>query len=150
VIVTIETDGVNAYVVDVERRRVEFPDLLRWVIDSAARHRPKNGIFIEDSSAGTAIIQKLQVESRLPIIPVKVAANSKVARAEAVTAHFEAGKIRFPRHASWFGPLVDEMLRFPVGRHDDQVDALCMAVTASLVEINRRRSRMSQRLTLHR
>jgi len=143
VIVTLETDTVNAYVLDVVRKRVEFPDLVRLVLEQAQKHRPHGGIYIEDSSAGIAVIQKLRSETNLPIIPVKVAANSKIARAEAVTAHFEAGKIRFPKHAPWYGELVDEMTRFPYGRHDDQVDALCMAVAQALVAIVAARRRAS-------
>jgi predicted phage terminase large subunit-like protein len=141
VIATVQTDGVNCYVLDVVRKRVEFPDLVRLVVEQARKHRPHGGIYIEDSSAGTAVIQKLRVESNLPVIPVKVAALSKVARAEAQTAHFEAGKIWFPRHAPWYGDLVDEMIRFPYGRHDDQTDALCMAVAQATIAIGAARRR---------
>ena len=140
-IATVQTDGVNCYVLDVVRKRVEFPDLVRLVVEQARKHRPHGGIYIEDSSAGTAVIQKLRVESNLPVIPVKVAALSKVARAEAQTAHFEAGKIWFPRHAPWYGDLVDEMIRFPYGRHDDQTDALCMAVAQATIAIGAARRR---------
>jgi predicted phage terminase large subunit-like protein len=35
-----------------------------------------------------------------------------------------AGAVRFNKEANWYAPLVDEMLVFPRGQHDDQVDAL--------------------------
>jgi hypothetical protein len=34
------------------------------------------------------------------------------------------GKVYFPRHASWLATLEAELLQFPAGVHDDQVDAL--------------------------
>ena len=34
------------------------------------------------------------------------------------------GKVYFPRHALWVNELVAELLRFPAGANDDQVDTL--------------------------
>ncbi len=36
------------------------------------------------------------------------------------------GKVYFPRRAAWLGDFESELLRFPVGRDDDQVDALAL------------------------
>jgi hypothetical protein len=35
-----------------------------------------------------------------------------------------AGGVRFNKDKNWYGGLIDEMLVFPRGQHDDQVDAL--------------------------
>ena len=42
----------------------------------------------------------------------------------AVQHRVEAGDVRIPRHAPWLDDLKAEVLAFPNGRHDDQVDAL--------------------------
>jgi phage-related protein len=36
------------------------------------------------------------------------------------------GKIYFPKHSKWADTVIDEMLHFPHGNHDDAVDALSL------------------------
>ena len=36
----------------------------------------------------------------------------------------QQGMVYFPRDVAFSGPLIAELLRFPNGAHDDQVDAL--------------------------
>jgi predicted phage terminase large subunit-like protein len=43
----------------------------------------------------------------------------------------EAGMVFFPREAIWFSDLEKELLQFPNGEHDDQVDSLAYAVLQS-------------------
>jgi predicted phage terminase large subunit-like protein len=50
--------------------------------------------------------------------------GDKVIRMSAVSARIEAGAVILPRHAPWLDEFRTEMLAFPNGRHDDQVDAL--------------------------
>jgi len=48
----------------------------------------------------------------------------KEQRAKPLQARMRAGGVRFDKDKEWYGGLVDEMLVFPRGQHDDQVDAL--------------------------
>ena len=43
---------------------------------------------------------------------------------EAQTPRFEAGHVLLPKEAPWFATFLDELLAFPRGRHDDQVDSV--------------------------
>ena len=55
------------------------------------------------------------------------AVNPKVdkeQRAKPLQARMRAGGVRMNTQTNWYGNLVDEMLVFPRGQHDDQVDAL--------------------------
>jgi predicted phage terminase large subunit-like protein len=45
------------------------------------------------------------------------------------TATLEAGKVFLRKGAPWLDELRTEMLAFPYGRHDDQVDALSQLMT---------------------
>ena len=55
---------------------------------------------------------------------LKVGRRDKEARARAIQGRMQQGMVYFPKDAVWTGPLVAELLRFPNGTHDDQVDAL--------------------------
>jgi predicted phage terminase large subunit-like protein len=45
-------------------------------------------------------------------------------RMNAQTARIEAGSVVVPRRAPWLDEFRRELMAFPAGRHDDQVDAL--------------------------
>ena len=50
--------------------------------------------------------------------------KDKVARMETEAAYIEAGHVHLPRQAPWLGDFKNEVLAFPAGKHDDQVDSL--------------------------
>jgi predicted phage terminase large subunit-like protein len=44
------------------------------------------------------------------------------------TARIEAGSVFLPKHALWLNDFRVEVLAFPQGRYNDQVDALSQAL----------------------
>lgn len=52
--------------------------------------------------------------------------TDKASRAQAIRGRIAQGKVRFPRNAPWLAELEREMLTFPVGVNDDQVDVLSL------------------------
>jgi predicted phage terminase large subunit-like protein len=95
-----------------------------------------DAILVEDSSAGTAIIQELSSDygdsdTYIPIVPVKVTTD-KIARANAATPMLESGYAQFPDPAvfdvPWLDGLLNSMRRFPVGAHDDDIDSITQAL----------------------
>jgi len=109
------------YLLDVRRDRWEFPDLLRTVIAHAASHRV-NTVLIEDANSGAALIQSLRQQSNLNVVGVKVLVD-KMTRAAQQSAVFEAGRVLLPEQAPWLGEYEKELLGFPNGKYDDQVDS---------------------------
>jgi len=53
-------------------------------------------------------------------------AVDKQTRAQAIRGLFAMGKIYLPRNAPWAAKLVAELLAFPAGTYDDQVDVLSL------------------------
>ncbi len=146
VIVTLSFDGADAYVVDIDRRRVQFGDLVSMVKDNAHRHAPSL-IFIEDASSGTPVIQALRAQSSLPIIAIPPK-GSKVARAEAISPWCESRRVLLPERAAWLDAFIDEVAGFPHARHDDQVDAFVLALTMLGATIARREAAQQQEAPL--
>jgi len=61
------------------------------------------------------------------VLPIKVDAD-KLSRVYAVTPMCECGRVFLPVRAPWLDAFVDELLMFPSGPHDDQVDSMTQAL----------------------
>ena len=55
--------------------------------------------------------------------------GDKVTRASAGSAKIEAGHVLLPESAPWLDDFEAEVLAFPHGRHDDQVDSMSQFLT---------------------
>ena len=63
----------------------------------------------------------------MPIVKLK-ADKDKLSRALPLSAKMEAGMVFFPNDALWYSDLEKELLVFPSGDHDDQVDSLAYGI----------------------
>jgi predicted phage terminase large subunit-like protein len=73
-----------------------------------------------------SLIQELKRNGIHPL-PIKPKGD-KVIRMNAHTARIEAGLIHLPRRAPWVEEFRKEIMSFPAGKHDDQIDALSQAL----------------------
>lgn len=124
--VTLGIKGKDIHVLDVVRRRLEFPEL-RHAVAAAAKAWKPSIILIEDRGSGTSLIQDLKasdVRNIRGILPQK----DKVSRGVGASLQIEQGHVLLPEQASWLSDFVAELCAFPAGRHDDQVDALSQAL----------------------
>jgi predicted phage terminase large subunit-like protein len=115
------------YLLDVLRERLEYPDLRRRILAHAEAHSA-TAVLIEDASSGASLIQDFTHEGKLRPIPVRPDGD-KIVRLEAQSAVIEAGHVLLPETAPWLGDFLLEILSFPVGRYDDQVDSLSQFLT---------------------
>lgn len=115
----------QVYVLDVFRDRLKFPDLHRQAIALARRHRATT-ILIEDAASGTQLIQQLwgNQPHGVPRPLARRPKGDKATRMSGASQRIEAGELLLPANAPWLAEFEREVLAFPSGRHDDQVDAL--------------------------
>lgn len=127
--IVVQVRGEDAYLIDVLRDRLEYPDLRRKVIEVHRRWRPVTSsyaLLIENKGSGMSLIQELQREG-IRAIEVKPEGD-KIMRMNAHTARIEAGYVHIPRRASWLDEFRKEIMAFPAGKYDDQIDALSQAL----------------------
>jgi predicted phage terminase large subunit-like protein len=120
--VGVDTPTGTIYVLDVVRDRIEGPDLLPLLRREVARWELQ-AVFVEQVASGLPAA----VVSDLPLRAIRPD-RDKVSRALPATAAMEAGRVRLPAGAVWLAEFERELLAFPEGRHDDQVDVLAYAV----------------------
>lgn len=126
-------DG-HYYLIDVIREKLEYPNLKARMLEAAEEHSPWV-ILIEDAGVGTGLIAEFRNEG-LDVVEVS-ATQSKEARAAIQTAKFQSNWVFFPESAPWLSDLQAELLAFPGGRHDGQVDAIVHALVYEHVEKGR-------------
>ncbi len=108
------------YLLDVMRRRMEYPELRR-AAKSLAEKWAADAILIEDKASGQSLIQDLKAETRLPVIAVRPESD-KLTRMSTVSPAIEAGRVFLPEAADWLVDYEAEITSFPNSGHDDQVD----------------------------
>lgn len=117
----------NAWLLDVYREKLEFPDLRRQVQREADNWK-SDLILIEHAGSGIQLIQELKPTMYCSIRGMKPKLD-KETRMMSVTLAIEGGKVSIPREARWLADFQHEVVRFPKARHDDQVDSLSQFLT---------------------
>ena len=118
----------NLYIADGFRRRIEYPEQRRYVIDRVRTER-NTSHGIEKALHGQALVQDLRQDVKVrgrPIEAIRVDTD-KITRALAWAGLAEDGKVILVQ-GTWIDDFVDEICSFPYGSHDDQVDAVSLAV----------------------
>lgn len=116
------------YLLSAFRRRLNYPDLKRAVLEQARQHHA-NIVLIEDKASGTQLIQDLRFEGLYGVRAYEAPTGTdKILRLYAQTAEFESGRVLLPRSASWLEAYKSELTTFPGSKYDDQVDSTTQAL----------------------
>lgn len=120
----------NIYLLDAWNEKLLYPHLKTRAKKYYEAHKPSI-VGIEDSSAGSGLIEEFISKTRLPVRRLK-STDSKESRAATLSTYFANGKVFLPRSAPWIQPLIEEFLHFGArgNTHDDYVDACELAVRA--------------------
>lgn len=125
--VAYDKDG-NLYIADGFCRRIEFPEQRRYIIDRIAKeHDTEHGI--ETPLHGKGLIQELRRLARLRGARFRgiEAKGDKYTRALPWIPLAEEGRVILVK-GPWIDEFIDEACSFPAGTHDDQIDAVSLAV----------------------
>jgi predicted phage terminase large subunit-like protein len=115
------SDGKH-FLIDLIRRQCDYPTLSKLVLEQCSKYKP-DALLIEDHGSGSALIADLKERSSINAIPI-MPTGDKVTRLSIVSPMFERGEIFVPQNAPWLMEFMDELLRFPQARFDDQVDSV--------------------------
>lgn len=119
------SEGIT-WVLDVQRLRAPFHQVLQFIRALAEKWNPRS-IAVESVQFQAAAVQELLRTTTLPVVAAR-ADRDKLTRFQPLEARYEQGLVR---HAPGLPPEFEqELLSFPVGEHDDQVDALAHAWAA--------------------
>jgi predicted phage terminase large subunit-like protein len=114
---------------DILRQRSTFPDFARAATERMRAAGVQQAVA-EANGPQKGLVQQMQRDCPVPLKPLN-RDRDKITRASERQGFVEAGKFHLPRDPSLgdlsvrtdFRPLWDEMATFPVGGHDDTVDA---------------------------
>ena len=92
--------------------------------------------YIEEAANGAAIMDAMR--DKIPGLKGISAGGGSEARAEVASVYLESGNVFFPHPsiAPWVADLEAELIAFPMGRNDDQVDCVTHG-TVQMVEFAR-------------
>jgi len=115
--------GTELAVLEIYRDdKIEGPDQIALVAQLRAKHRARR-IGIEAVAYQWTAVQSA-VRAGLPAVAIPRGQESKETRAWTIATRYEVGMVFHLRGAPWLEALETELVAFPNGPHDDQVDVL--------------------------
>lgn len=117
------------YLLDLWRQQTTSDVWIDAFLDLVARWKPiqwaeEQGQIIKSLDP---FINKRSIERQTFVAREQFASLSdKASRAQAIRGRMAQGMVYFPRNAPWLADLERELLTFPVGVNDDQVDVLSL------------------------
>jgi predicted phage terminase large subunit-like protein len=126
-IVALRRDAQGViYLVDAQRIQAPFYSVLQFIQQMADKWKPAM-IAIEQVQYQAAVVQELLRTTALPVYGIRPD-KDKVTRFLPLLARYEQGLVcHSPNLPGWFE---EELLTFPMGEHDDGVDAAVHGLNA--------------------
>lgn len=125
VIVGVDPED-NIYVLDLWRGQTTSDAWVQAWLDLVRQHKPL--MWIEEQgqiikSIGPFLERRMREEKVYCRREQVASAADKPTRSRSIQARTSMGKVYLPSKAPWVADFTSELLMFPAGKHDDQVDA---------------------------
>lgn len=120
-------DGVdNVILLNRAKGKYEFPELKKMALQQYKDWEP-DSLIIETKASGQPLVDELRRSGIYvqEFSPGK--GQDKIARVNAISDMFMSGQVWFPE-THWATEVVEELVAFPSGEHDDDVDAATLAL----------------------
>jgi predicted phage terminase large subunit-like protein len=118
----------SVMLLDAFKERMEFPELKEAALRQYHEWKP-DSFLVEKKAAGAPLIQELR-RMGIPVDEFSPSrGNDKIARLNAVSDLFASGSVWAPDRR-WARDVIEEVVAFPVGEHDDYVDTMTQALFA--------------------
>ena len=126
--ITIGVDpSGEMYLLDVWRGQTTSDKWIEAFCDLVRRWKPL--YWAEEqgqikASLGPFIDMRMRARSAYTVREMFPTRADKATRARSMQARMSLDKLHVPVHAPWYAAFENELLSFPAGKHDDQVDAI--------------------------
>ena len=120
-------DGVdNVILLNRVKGKWEFPELKQMALQQAKEWSP-DSVIVEAKASGQPLIDEMRRSGLFVQDYSPGKGQDKIARMNSVSDMFMTGQVWFPE-TSWATEVVEEILAFPSGEHDDEVDTMTLAL----------------------
>ena len=123
---TNEDGETNVIILNRVKGKFEFPELKKIAHDQFEEWQP-DSVIVEAKASGQPLIDEMRRSGIFVQDYSPGKGQDKIARLNAVADMFASGHVWFPE-TSWASSVVEEILAFPAGEHDDEVDTCTLAL----------------------
>jgi predicted phage terminase large subunit-like protein len=118
----------NWYLTAAHRFQHELPEVRNKLLQYDKHYRP-DLIVVDGVGVGQGLVQQLKYEGIQYIDGVK--GSGKLVDAEAIAPMIEGGRVFYLQNAPGLAAFRDEVIAFPKGKYDDQVDSMVQLLKRS-------------------
>lgn len=128
-IVTAYKKDNIVYICNIVKVKKAFYELTKFIPDHVKDnlYSQFSMIKVEPKSSGKSIVSQLRAVTLLNIVELPAPKDSKVVRLSSVTPMLESRRVKFLQ-GNYLDPFMKNLLVFPNGKHDDDVDAFIHCV----------------------